>query len=54
MPGRHTVRRPRKRKVQMKALAYAVGGAEKAYPVYEFGNGKRRLERPRHNPFSDA
>jgi hypothetical protein len=38
----------------MKALVYAVDGAEKSYPVYEFANGKRRVERPRHNPFADA
>lgn len=52
--ARMTIRRPRKRRVQMKALVYAVDGPEKAYPVYEFANGKRRLERPRHNPFSEA
>ncbi len=52
--GRITVRRPRKRRTQMKALVMAVAGPEKAYPVYEFANGKKRVERPRHNPFRDA
>ncbi len=54
MPGRHTIRKPRKRRVQIKALTYAAAGREPAYPVYEFANGKRRLERPGHNPFADA
>lgn len=54
MPGRHTIRRPRRRKVQMKALVYAAAGAERAYPVYSFANGRNKVERPRHNPFADA
>lgn len=52
--ARMTIRRPRKRRTQVKALVFAVDGPEKAYPVYEFANGKKRLERPRHNPFADA
>jgi hypothetical protein len=51
MPARQ---RKTKRKIQFKALVYAVDGAEKPYPVYQFANGKRKLERPRHNPFADA
>jgi len=50
--ARMTIRRPRKRRTQIKALVLAVDGPEKGYPVYEFANGKRRIERPRHNPFA--
>ena len=45
------VRRPKKRRVSAKALVYAADGAEKPYPVYEFGRRRPRVERPRHNPF---
>lgn len=39
--------RVRHRTVNPRALIYAVDGPEKAYPVYRFGNGKVKRERPR-------
>ncbi len=47
-----TVRRPTTRRVSWKVLNYAVAGPEKPYPVYQFANGKTRVERPKHNPFN--
>lgn len=41
-----------KRKVNVKSLVLALDGQEQPYPVYQFSRGKRRLERPKHNPFS--
>lgn len=42
---------PRTRKVQLRALVYAMDGPEKPYDVYRFSRGKVKLERPGHNPF---
>lgn len=42
----------RTRKINLRALVYATDGPEKAYPVYQFARDKRKIERPRHNPFS--
>ena len=43
----------RTRKVSLRGLAYAVAGAEPKYDVYRFSNGRRRYERPGHNPFAE-
>lgn len=40
-----------KRKFNMRSLTYAVSGPEPSYPVYVFSNRKRKLEKPKHNPF---
>lgn len=40
-----------KRKFNVRSLVYALDGPEKPYPVYVFGNRKKKLERPKHNPF---
>lgn len=44
--------KPRKRKVSIRGLAFAVGGAEQPYDVYRF-SGRAKFERPNHNPFKD-
>ncbi len=44
-------RKPRTRKISVKALVQALSGKEKEYPVYRF-SGRRFYEKPKHNPFS--
>ena len=46
-----TVRRPTHRRISYKTLVYAAAGPELPYPVYQFSNGKTRVEKPKHNPF---
>jgi hypothetical protein len=41
-----------KRKMNVRSLVLALDGPEQPYPVYRFSKGKRRLERPKHNPFA--
>lgn len=41
-----------KRKTNIRSLVLAVDGPEKAYPVYQFSKDRKKLERPRHNPFA--
>jgi hypothetical protein len=43
--------RVRKRKINVRSLVLALDGPERAYDVYRFSRGKRRFERPGHNPF---
>ena len=43
-------RRPVKRKLSGRSLAFAIDGNERPYPVYHFSR-RRFLERPNHNPF---
>lgn len=42
----------RVKRINVKALVYAVAGAEPAYPVYQFSRRRVRVERPGHNPFA--
>ncbi len=44
--------KPRTKSFNLKALTVAIDGPEKAYPVYQFGRGKRFEEKPKHNPFA--
>jgi hypothetical protein len=41
-----------KRKTNMRSLVLAVAGPEQPYPVYQFSKDRRKIERPRHNPFA--
>lgn len=52
MPGFHRIRRPQKRRVSVKALVYAVAGAERARVAYRGRPGTEKYERPNHNPFA--
>jgi len=45
-------RKVQTKKINIKALVYAVAGAEPAYPVYQFSRRRVRYERPGHNPFA--
>lgn len=45
--------RPTTRKINLRALIYAVSGPEEPYPVYQFSAGRRKIERPQHNPFKN-
>lgn len=40
------------KRINVKALVFAVAGPEPAYPVYQFSRRRQRLERPGHNPFA--
>jgi hypothetical protein len=42
----------RVKRINVKALVYAVAGPEPAYPVYQFSRRRTKVERPGHNPFS--
>ncbi len=43
--------RKRKRKIQMKALVFAIAGAEPPRLVYRGREGSNKFERPTHTPF---
>ena len=43
--------KPQTRTVNFKTLVLATSGNEQKYPVYQFSKGKRRFEKPSHNPF---
>lgn len=43
---------PKRSKISAKTLVYALAGAEKSVPVYQFSRGKTFYERPKHNPFA--
>jgi len=45
------IRRPRKRKIQIRALVFAVAGAEPIRVAYRGPRGSEKYERPNHNPF---
>lgn len=45
--------RPTHRKVSVRALSYALAGPEQPYPVYQFSQGRTKVELPRHNPFKN-
>lgn len=49
--SRNPVRPVTTRKVNIRALSYALDGPEQPYPVYQFSEGRSFIERPRHNPF---
>ena len=51
MPGFHRIRPPRKRRISVKALVYAVAGAERPRVAYRGRPGTEKYERPNHNPF---
>lgn len=42
----------RVKRINIKALVFALAGSEPAYPVYQFSRRKVRVERPGHNPFT--
>ncbi len=50
MPGIPT-KKPTRKQIDGRALALAVAGKEKEYPVYRFSKGEYKYERPKHNPF---
>lgn len=52
MPGFHRIRPPRKRRISVKALVYAVAGAEPTRVAYRGRPGTEKYERPNHNPFA--
>ena len=43
-------RKPRRKKVGVRALVHALDGPERPYPVYKFSS-RQIFERPNHNPF---
>lgn len=45
-------RKPRKRKISVRGLSFALDGKERPYDVYRF-SGVPKFERPNHNPFKD-
>jgi hypothetical protein len=51
MPSTVSRRRPRIRKVSIKAATHHLAGPEKPYPVYQFSR-RAFIERPKHNPFA--
>ena len=44
-------KKPTTKKTTWKGLVNAVAGKEQPYDVYRFSRGRRKLERPGHNPF---
>lgn len=52
MPGFHRIRPPRKRRISVKALVYAVAGPERPRVAYRGKPGTEKIERPNHNPFA--
>lgn len=45
-------KKPTERKISVRSLVFAVSGKEQPYDVYRF-SGKRKIEKPGHNPFKD-
>lgn len=45
-------KKPTFKHIQWKGLVNAVAGKEPSYDVYRFSRGKRKYEKPKHNPFS--
>lgn len=40
------------KKFSQRHLVYGIAGKEPDYDVYRFSNGRRKYEKPKHNPFS--
>lgn len=51
MAGRIPNQKVQTRKVNVRALVFAADGPEQPYDVYRFSRGRRKFERPNHNPF---
>lgn len=41
---------PPRKTVSIRGIVFSLAGKEQAYDVYRFARGKRKFEKPNHNP----